>query len=167
MSKILSIILIAVSASTACALAPNDIKLRQLGDERVALQSRFAKAQQALGLDPLKAPAEAQIEMESFGKALSKLKEETLLLLNERYIFWNNQNYWSYLWDKGPAAKFVVAKLRGQIDAASSLSLPMDAPFGKPEINTFQKQLDALRGCFELDRQLQQMQTLLKNAPRR
>lgn len=149
------------------AMAPNDIRFRQLSDERIALQSRFAKAQQALGMDPSKAPAEAQIEMESFGKALTNLKTDLLLLLNERYTFWNNQNYWNIYWEKGPSAKFVVAKLRAQIDAATILKLPMDAPFNKVDLNTFQKQLDAIRNCLELDRQLQQMESLLKNLPKR
>ena len=151
-------------ASLAQAIAPNDVQFKLMVDTRTQFQGRFAKAQQALGLDPTKAPAEAHANLEAFSKELAKLKEEAVALQNARYQYWDNQSYWRNFWDKGPAAKFVVAKLRAQIDVTMALQVPVAAPFAKPDLNTMQKSMDAIRACFELDKQLQVMETQL---PRR
>jgi hypothetical protein len=42
-----------------------------------------------------------------------------------------------------------------------ALQVPTAGPFTKPDLNTMQKSLDAIRGCFELDKQLQIMETQL------
>jgi hypothetical protein len=154
-------------ASLAQAIAPNDVQFKLMVDTRTQFQGRFAKAQQALGLDPTKAPAEAHANLEAFSKELAKLKEDAIALQNERYRYWDNQSYWRNFWDKGPAAKFVVAKLRAQIDAAAALQVPVAGPFTKPDLNSMQKSLDAIRGCFELDKQLQLMEVQLNNSPKR
>jgi hypothetical protein len=154
-------------ASLAQAIAPNDVQFKVMVDTRVQFQGRFAKAQQALGLDPTKAPHEAHANLEAFSKELAKLKEEAITLQNERYQYWNNQSYWRNFWDKGPSAKFVVAKLRAQIDIAMALQVPVAGPFTKPDLNTMQKSLDAIRACFELDKQLQLMEIQLNNSPKR
>jgi hypothetical protein len=152
---------------SALAVAPNDIQFKLLVDARTQQQGRFAKAQQAIGLDPTKAPHEAHAALEAFCKDLTKLRDESVTVLNARYQYWNNQAYWRTFWDKGPSAKFVVEKLRVQIDAANSLKIPMDAPFTKPDLNTMQKALDAVRASFELDRQLTLMEVQLNNLPKR
>ncbi|MCX6918350.1 MAG: hypothetical protein NTX41_03515 [Verrucomicrobia bacterium] len=154
-------------ASLAQAIAPNDIQFKLMIDTRTQFQGRFAKAQQALGLDPTKAPAEAHANLEAFSKEIAKLKDDAVALQEARYQYWNNQSYWRNFWDKGPAAKFVVAKLRAQIDAAIALQVPVAAPFTKPDLNTMQKSLDAIRACFELDKQLQLMEVQLNNLPKR
>lgn len=154
-------------ASLAQAIAPNDIQFKLMIDTRTQFQGRFAKAQQALGLDPTKAPAEAHANLEAFSKEIAKLKDDAVALQESRYQYWNNQSYWRNFWDKGPAAKFVVAKLRAQIDAAIALQVPVAAPFTKPDLNTMQKSLDAIRACFELDKQLQLMEVQLNNLPKR
>jgi hypothetical protein len=154
-------------ANLAQAIAPNDVQFKLMVDTRTQFQGRFAKAQQALGLDPKKAPHEAHANLEAFSKELAKLKEEAMALQNERYQYWNNQSYWRNFWDKGPAAKFVVAKLRAQIDITIALQVPVAGPFAKPDLNTMQKSMDAIRACFELDKQLQLMETQLNSSPRR
>jgi hypothetical protein len=154
-------------ASLAQAIAPNDVQFKVMVDTRVQFQGRFAKAQQALGLDPTKAPAEAHANLGAFSKELAKLKDDAVALQNERYQYWNNQSYWRNFWDKGPSAKFVVAKLRAQIDVALALQVPVAGPFTKPDLNTMQKSLDAIRACFELDKQLQLMEIQLNNSPKR
>ncbi len=154
-------------ANLTQAVAPNDVQFKLMVDTRTQFQGRFAKAQQALGLDPTKAPHEAHANLEAFSKELAKLKEEAITLQNDRYQYWNNQSYWRNFWDKGPAAKFVVAKLRAQIDVAVALQVPVAGPFTKPDLNTMQKSLDAIRACFELDKQLQLMEIQLNNSPKR
>lgn len=151
-------------ASLAQAIAPNDAQFKVLVETRIQFQGRFAKAQQALGLDPSKAPHQAHANLEAFSKELAKLKDDAVTLQNERYQYWNNETYWRNFWVKGPAAKFVVAKLRAQIDVAMALQVPTAGPFTKPDLNTMQKSLDAVRGCFEIDNQLQIME---KQLPKR
>ena len=151
-------------ASLAQAIAPNDVQFKLMVDTRTQFQGRFAKAQQALGLDPSKAPHQAHANLEAFSKELAKLKDDAVTLQNERYQYWNNETYWRNFWVKGPAAKFVVAKLRAQIDVAMALQVPTAGPFTKPDLNTMQKSLDAIRGCFEIDNQLQIME---KQLPKR
>lgn len=167
MRSILPALVILCFASLAQAIAPNDVQFKLMVDTRTQFQGRFAKAQQALGLDPTKAPAEAHSNLEAFSKELAKLKADAVALQNERYQYWNNQSYWRNFWDKGPAAKFVVAKLRAQIDAAAALQVPVAGPYTKPDLNSMQKSLDAIRACFELDKQLQVMETQLNSLPKR
>jgi hypothetical protein len=161
MRKVFLIVALLTLASLARAIAPNDVQFKLLVDNRTQFQGRFAKAQQALGLDPTKAPAEAHANLGAFSKELAKLKDDAVALQEARYQYWNNQSYWRNFWDKGPSAKFVVAKLRAQIDVAMALQVPVSPPFTKPDLNTMQKSLDAIRGCFELDKQLQIMETQL------
>jgi len=167
MRKVLLTVALLTLASLAHAIAPKDAQFKVLVETRIQFQGRFAKAQQALGLDPTKAPHQAHANLEAFSKELAKLKEEAVALQNARYQYWDNQSYWRNFWDKGPAAKFVVAKLRAQIDVTMALQVPVAAPFTKPDLNTMQKSLDAIRACFELDNQLQIMEKQLNSLPRR
>ncbi len=159
----LSVILASVGLYAA---PPQQVPIKLLSDTRFQFQSRFAKAQQALGADPSKAPHEAQANLERYSKDLAKLQADALAVMNERYIYWNNETYWRNYWVNGPSAKFVVGKLRAQIDATTALQVPPDAPFTKPDINTMQKTLDAVRICFELDEQLQIMEKQLASTSR-
>lgn len=167
MKKFLSYLPLLAMATSLLAMAPQDIQLKLLTDNRTQFQGRFAKAQQAIGMDPSKATPEAQANLELFSKDLAKLKEDALAVMNGRYQYWNNQSYWRTYWDRGPSAKFVVGKLRTQIDTTTALLVPDAAPFTKPDINTMQKTLDAVRACFDLDQQLQVMEKQFLSAPRR
>ena len=155
-------------ASLAQAIAPNDVQFKLMVDTHIQFQGRFAKAQQALGLDPTKAPHQAHANLEAFSKELAKLKDDAVTLQNARYKYWNNEYYWRNYWVNGPSAKFVVAKLRAQIDVAIGIGDPPAAgPFTTPDLNAMQKSLDAIRGCFEIDKQLQIMETQLNSLPKR
>ena len=167
MRKVFLTVALLTLASLAHASAPNDAQFKVLVDTRVQFQGRFAKAQQALGLDPTKAPHQAHANLEAFSKELAKLQEDAVTLQNARYQYWNNEYYWRNYWVNGPSAKFVVAKLRAQIDVAMALQVPTAGPFTKPDLNTMQKSLDAIRGCFEIDKQLQIMETQLNSLPKR
>jgi hypothetical protein len=167
MRKVFLTVALLSLASLAHAIAPNDVQFKVLVDTRIQFQGRFAKAQQALGLDPTKAPHQAHANLEAFSKELAKLQEDVVTLQNERYQYWNNETYWRNYWVNGPAAKFVVAKLRAQIDVAMALQVPTAGPFTKPDLNAMQKSLDAIRGCFEVDKQLQIMETQLNSLPKR
>lgn len=166
MQKI-TILLLALIPLTNWAAAPEDVQCKLLVDSRTQLQAKFSKLQQALGMDPSKASHEAHANLEAFAKELTKLKDDSVAVLNTRYNYWNNQGYWRMFWDKGPAAKFVVAKLRAQIDVAATAPVPIAGPFTKPDLNSLQKAMDAVRAGFELDRQLQLMETQLNNLPRK
>ena len=167
MRKVFLTVALLTLASLAHAIAPNDAQFKVLVDTRVQFQGRFAKAQQALGLDPSKAPHQAHANLEAFSKELAKLKDDAVALQNARYQYWNNEYYWRNYWVNGPSAKFVVAKLRAQIDVAMALQVPTAGPFTKPDLNTMQKSLDAIRGCFEIDKQLQIIETQLNSLPKR
>ena len=167
MRKVLLTVALLTLASLAHAIAPNDAQFKVLVETRIQFQGRFAKAQQALGLDPTKAPHQAHANLEAFSKELAKLKDDAVALYNPRYLYWNNETYWRDFWVKGPSAKFVVAKLRSQIDVTMALQVPTAGPFTKPDLNTMQKSLDAIRGCFEIDKQLQIMETQLNSLPKR
>ena len=167
MRKVFLTVALLTLASLAHAIAPNDAQFKVLVDTRIQFQGRFAKAQQALGLDPTKAPHQAHANLEAFSKELAKLQEDAVTLQNARYQYWNNEYYWRNYWVNGPSAKFVVAKLRAQIDVAMALQVPTAGPFTKPDLNTMQKSLDAIRGCFEIDKQLQIMETQLNSLPKR
>ena len=167
MRKVFLTVALLTLASLAHAIAPNDAQFKVLVETRIQFQGRFAKAQQALGLDPTKAPHQAHANLEAFSKELAKLKDDAVALQNARYQYWNNEYYWRNYWVNGPSAKFVVAKLRAQIDVAMALQVPTAGPFTKPDLNTMQKSLDAIRGCFEIDKQLQIMETQLNSLPKR
>ena len=167
MRKVFLTVALLALASLAHAIAPNDAQFKVLVETRIQFQGRFAKAQQALGLDPTKAPHQAHANLEAFSKELAKLKDDAVALQNARYQYWNNEYYWRNYWVNGPSAKFVVAKLRAQIDVAMALQVPTAGPFTKPDLNTMQKSLDAIRGCFEIDKQLQIMETQLNSLPKR
>jgi hypothetical protein len=167
MRKVFLAVALLTLASLAHAIAPNDAQFKVLVETRIQFQGRFAQAQQALGLDPTKAPHQAHANLEAFSKELAKLKDDAVALQNARYQYWNNEYYWRNYWVNGPSAKFVVAKLRAQIDVAMALQVPTAGPFTKPDLNAMQKSLDAIRGCFEIDKQLQIMETQLNSLPKR
>ena len=135
-------------------------------EDRRQLQGRFAVVQAKIYPNPELAPAEAQLQMEEINKEFDKLAQRTISFEANRFSVWNNENYWvvrlksgkstSY-WSAGPSAKFALQKLSAQLTKLKSLHVPVAGPFKRPDLNTSQQTLDAIRATMELDVEITRM----------
>ena len=135
-------------------------------EDRRQLQGRFAVVQAKIYPNPELAPAEAQLQMEEINKEIDKLAQRTISFEANRFSVWNNENYWvvrlksgkstSY-WSAGPSAKFALQKLSAQLTKLKSLRVPVAGPFKRPDLNTSQQTLDAIRATMELDVEITRM----------
>lgn len=161
------LLMLGLLMATLATAAPHDGQLKTFVETRTQYQGRFAKIQQAIGENPAAATKEALADLAAFAKDLAKLRAQSIKPLNLRFRYWNNQAFWRGYWDKGPTARFVVEKFRAQIDATAALQLPDEEPFTKADLNLLQRNLDALRASYELDSQLQLLETQLLDPSRR
>ena len=60
-------------------------------------------------------------------------------------------------WSAGPSAKFALQKLSAQLTKLKSLRVPVAGPFKRPDLNTSQQTLDAIRATMELDVEIVRM----------
>ena len=129
-------------------------------EDRRQLQGRFAVVQAKIYPNPELAPAEAQLQMEEINKEIDKLAQRTISFEANRFSVWNNESYWTVkmksgkttsYWSAGPSAKFALQKLSAQLTKLKSLRVPVAGPFKRPDLNTSQQTLDAIRATMELD----------------
>ena len=135
-------------------------------EDRRQLQGRFAVVQAKIYPNPELAPAEAQLQMEEINKEIDKLAQRTISFEANRFSVWNNESYWTVkmksgkttsYWSAGPSAKFALQKLSAQLTKLKSLRVPVAGPFKRPDLNTSQQTLDAIRATMELDVEIVRM----------
>ncbi len=135
-------------------------------EDRRQLQGRFAVVQAKIYPNPELAPADAQLQMEEINKEIDKLAQRAISFELGRFSVWNNESYWivkiksgkttSY-WSAGPSAKFALQKLDAQITKLKGLHVSVAGPFRRPDLNTSQQTLDAIRATMELDVEIARM----------
>jgi hypothetical protein len=135
-------------------------------EDRRQLQGRFSVVQAKIYPNPDLATAEAQLQMEEINKEIEKLSQRAISFERNRFSIWNNESYWvvrlksgkstSY-WSAGPSAKFALQKLDAQLTKLKSLHVPVAGPFKRPDLNTSQQTLDAIRATMELDVEITRM----------
>ena len=135
-------------------------------EDRRQLQGRFAVIQAKIYPNPDLAPADAQLQMEEINKEIDKLAQRAISFVRSRFSVWNNESYWivkvksgkttSY-WSAGPSAKFALQKLDAQITKLKGLHVSVAGPFKRPDLNTSQQALDAIRSTMELDVEIARM----------
>ncbi len=150
--------------SAICLRAPAEAGL--IMEDRRQLQGRFAVVQAKIYPNPELAPADAQLQMEEINKEIDKLAQRAISFELGRFSVWNNESYWivkiksgkttSY-WSAGPSAKFALQKLDAQITKLKGLHVSVAGPFRRPDLNTSQQTLDAIRATMELDVEIARM----------
>ena len=105
---------------------------------------------------------EDQREALAFFGSLSQFKKDFSTSEEKRFTYWNNEALWSSKnWNKGECIKQTVDKLRANLDEINATQLSASPPFSKPDINSAQKLLNAVRNAFDLDKELQQKAKVL------
>ena len=147
-----------VWVSVVCAVSdpPNAKDFDSWSKSRMDFQSKFSVLQAKLSKDPTKIVDEDQREVLSFFTTFSQFKKDFLASEEKRFTYWNNESLWSSKnWAKGECIKQTVDKLRMSLDDISSAKLSAAPPFSKPDINSAQKLLNAVRNAIDLDKELQ------------
>ncbi|MEY3392903.1 MAG: hypothetical protein RLZZ322_1752 [Verrucomicrobiota bacterium] len=141
-------------------------RLALMSEERRQLQGKFSSCQAKIYPNPDLATADAQLQMEQINKEILKLSSSLQDFEVGRYRVWANESFWivrttsgktvSY-WNSGPSAKFWLQKLDAQLVKLKSMKVPVAGPFKRPDLNTSQQTLDAIRATLELDTELVRM----------
>lgn len=135
-------------------------------EDRRLLQGRFAVVQAKIYPNPDLAPADAQLQMEEINKEIEKLAQRAISFETNRFSVWNSEKYWTVTlksgkttsyWSAGPSAKLALQKLDSQITKLKGLHVPVAGPFKRPDLNTSQQTLDAIRVTMELDVEITRM----------
>jgi hypothetical protein len=137
-----------------------------MSEERRLLQGKFSSCQAKIYPSPDLAPADAQLQMEQINKEILQLSSTLQKFEDGRYRVWANESYWiirtksgktvSY-WNSGPSARFVIQKLDAQLTKLKSMKVPVAGPFKRPDLNSSQQTLDAIRTTLELDAEVTRM----------
>ena len=135
-------------------------------EDRRVLQGRFSVVQAKIYPNPDLAPADAQLQMEEINKEIDKLAQRAISFELSRFSAWNNESFWivkmksgrttSY-WSAGPSAKLALQKLDAQITKLKGLHVSVAGPFKRPDLNTSQQTLDAIRATMDLDVEITRM----------
>ena len=145
-----------VSVTWAAAEPPNAKDFDSWQKNRMELQSKFSVLQAKLSKDTTKIVDENQREALAFFASLSQFKKDFSALEEKRFKYWNNEALWSPKnWTKGECIKQTVDKLRTILDEINATKLSAAPPFSKPDINSAQKLLNAIRNAIDLDKELQ------------
>ena len=140
----------------AAADPPNAKDFDSWPKNRMELQSKFSVLQAKLSKDTTKIVDEDQREALAFFTALSQFKKDFLVSEEKRFTYWNNAPLWlPKNWAKGECIKQTVDKLRAILDEINAAKLSAAPPFSKPDINSAQKLLNAVRNAIDLDKELQ------------
>ncbi len=151
-----------VSLVWAGAEVPNAKDFDSWQKSRMELQSKFSVLQAKLSKDTTKIVDEDQREALAFFASLSQFKKDFSTSEEKRFTYWNNEALWlSKNWNKGECIKQTVDKLRASLDEINATQLSASPPFSKPDINSAQKLLNAVRNAFDLDKELQQKAKVL------
>jgi hypothetical protein len=141
-------------------------QLALMVEERRQLQGKFSSCQAKIYPNPDLAPADAQLLMEQLNKEILKLSTSLQDFETGRYRVWANESFWTVrtksgktvsYWNSGPSAKFVLQKLDAQLTKLKSIKVPVAGPFKRPDLNTTQQTLDAIRATLELDIEVTRM----------
>ena len=145
-----------MSVTWAAAEPPNAKDFDSWQKNRMELQSKFSVLQAKLSKDTTKIVDEDQREALAFFTALSQFKKDFLVSEEKRFTYWNNESLWlPKNWAKGECIKQTVDKLRAILDEINAAKLSAAPPFSKPDINSAQKLLNAVRNAIDLDKELQ------------
>jgi hypothetical protein len=145
-----------VSLTWAAAEPPNAKDFDSWQQNRVKMQSKFSVLQAKLSKDPSKIVDEDQREALSFFTSLTQFKKDFSASQEKRFKYWNSESLWSSKnWNKGDCIKQTVDKLRKSLDEVNAAQLSAAPPFSKPDINSAQKLLNAIRNAIDLDKELQ------------
>jgi len=145
-----------VSLTWAAADPPNAKDFDSWQKNRMELQSQFAVLQAKLTKDSAKIVDEDQREALAFFTSLSQFKKDFSASEEKRFTYWNNEALWSAKnWNKGECIKQTADKLRTILDDINATKLSAAPPFSKPDINSAQKLLNAVRNAIDLDKELQ------------
>jgi hypothetical protein len=145
-----------VTITWAAADPPNAKDFDSWQKNRMELQSKFSVLQAKLSKDTTKIVDEDQREALAFFTALSQFKKDFLVSEEKRFTYWNNESLWlPKNWAKGECIKQTVDKLRAILDEINAAKLSAAPPFSKPDINSAQKLLNAVRNAIDLDKELQ------------
>ena len=99
---------------------------------------------------------EDQREALAFFTSLSQFQKDFSASEEKRFTYWNNEALWSAKnWNKGECIKQTTDKMRTILDDISATKLSAAPPFSKPDINSAQKLLNAVRNVIDLDKELQ------------
>lgn len=145
-----------ISIAWAGAEPPNAKDFDSWPKDRMEIQSKFSVLQAKLSKDTTKIVDEDQREALAFFTTLSQFKKDFLASEEKRFTYWNNESLWSPKnWTKGECIKQTVDKLRTSLDEINAAKLSASPPFSKPDINSAQKLLNAVRNTTDLDKELQ------------
>ena len=145
-----------VSLTWAAADPPNAKDFDSWQPSRMELQSKFSVLQAKLSKDSAKIVDEDQREALAFFASLSQFKKDFSTSEEKRFIYWNNESLWSSKnWNKGECIKQTTDKMRAILDEINATKLSAAPPFSKPDINSAQKLLNAVRNAIDLDKELQ------------
>jgi hypothetical protein len=145
-----------VSLTWAAADPPNAKDFDSWQPSRMELQSKFSVLQAKLSKDSAKIVDEDQREALAFFASLSQFKKDFSTSEEKRFIYWNNESLWSSKnWNKGECIKQTTDKMRAILDEINATKLSAAPPFSKPDINSAQKLLNAIRNVIDLDKELQ------------
>jgi hypothetical protein len=141
-------------------------QLALMVEERRQLQGKFSSCQAKIYPNPDLAPADAQLQMEQLNKEILKLSTSLQDFESGRYRVWANESFWTVrtksgksvsYWNSGPSAKFLLQKLDAQLTKLKSIKVPVAGPFRRPDLNTSQQTLDAIRATLDLDLEVTRM----------
>jgi hypothetical protein len=148
--------LFCISLALAVAEPPNAKDFDSWQNDRMKLQSQFAVLQAKLTKDSTKIVDEDQREALAFFTSLSQFKKDFSASEEKRFTYWNNEALWSAKnWNKGECIKQTTDKMRIILDDINATKLSAAPPFSKPDINSAQKLLNAVRNAIDLDKELQ------------
>jgi hypothetical protein len=151
-----------VSLTWAAADPPNAKDFDSWQKNRMELQSKFSVLQAKLSKDTTKIVDEDQREALAFFTSLSQFKKDFSASQEKRFKYWNNEALWSSKnWTKGECIKQTTDKMRAILDEINATKLSAAPPFSKPDINSAQKLLNAVRNVIDLDKELQTKAKLL------
>ena len=145
-----------ISIAWAGAEPPNAKDFDSWQKSRMELQSKFSVLQAKLSKNSTKIVDADQRESLAFFASLSQFKKDFSTSEEKRFTYWNNEGLWSSKnWTKGECIKQTVDKLRVSLDEINAAKLSTSPPFSKPDINSAQKLLNAVRNAIDLDKELQ------------
>jgi hypothetical protein len=145
-----------VSLTWAAAEPPNAKDFDSWQKSRMELQSKFSVLQAKLSKDSTKIVDDDQREALAFFTSLSQFKKDFSASQEKRFTYWNNEALWSSKnWNKGECIKQTTDKMRTILDDINATKLSAAPPFSKPDINSAQKLLNAVRNVIDLDKELQ------------
>ena len=151
-----------VTIAWAGAEAPGAKDFDSWPDSRMKLQSKFSVLQAKLTKDSTKIIDEDQREALAFFTSLSQFQKDFSASEEKRFTYWNNEALWSSKnWTKGECIKQTTDKMRAILDEINATKLSAAPPFSKPDINSAQKLLNAVRNAIDLDKELQQKAKVL------